>query len=100
MVGINEQVHWKNFVLITSGRKVTDDIVPNAIVVAPCDVHTNCANEGCHLLFLSMRSLLAATMEGCCSNACVDIIHLPEKSKSGSQRNKNGNMIFKKNQMF
>jgi UPF0176 protein len=36
-------------------------------------------------------------MEGCCSNACVDIIHLPEEEQKAVRRGiKNGNMIFKK----
>jgi UPF0176 protein len=36
--------------------------MPNA---RPCDVHTNCVNEGCHLLLFNVN--LARKMEGCCS---------------------------------
>jgi UPF0176 protein len=36
-------------------------------------------------------------MEGCCSTACVEVIHLPEEEQKALRRGlKNGNMIFKK----
>ncbi|MGL1659456.1 hypothetical protein ACSTH1_23420, partial [Vibrio parahaemolyticus] len=41
----------------------------------PCDTHTNCKNDGCHLLFIQCESC-AASFEGCCSQECKDTIHL------------------------
>jgi UPF0176 protein len=43
----------------------------------PCDSHTNCANDGCHLLFIQCTSCQDA-FENCCSSECQDITHLPE----------------------
>lgn len=79
------------------GERITDDIVACCHQCGkPCDTHTNCANEGCHLLFIQCPEC-AAAMEGCCSTECVDIIHLPiEEQKKLRRGVKNGNKIFKK----
>jgi len=37
----------------------------------PCDVHSNCANELCHLLFIQC-SECAGRFDGCCSKECCD----------------------------
>ncbi len=39
----------------------------------PCDMHTNCANEGCHLLFIQCQSC-AEKMDACCSEAMQDCL--------------------------
>ncbi|MGK4566624.1 oxygen-dependent tRNA uridine(34) hydroxylase TrhO [Flavobacterium sp. 3HN19-14] len=88
----------KNFVFDHRlGERITDDIVSQCHQCGqPCDVHTNCANEGCHLLFIQCDNCKSA-MEGCCSTECVDIIHLPEDEQKAIRRGvKNGNKIFKK----
>lgn len=79
------------------GERITDDIVANCHQCGkPCDTHTNCANEGCHLLFIQCPEC-ATAMQGCCSNECVDVIQLPiEQQKELRRGVKNGNMIFKK----
>ena len=70
----------KNFVFDHRlGERITDDIVSQCHQCGkPCDVHTNCANEGCHLLFLQCEEC-ASAMEGCCSSTCVEVIHLPKE---------------------
>ena len=88
----------KNFVFDQRlGERITDDIVSQCHQCgAPCDVHANCANEGCHLLFIQCESC-KSKMEGCCSTECVSIIHLPEDEQKAVRRGiKNGNKIFKK----
>lgn len=88
----------KNFVFDHRlGERITDDIVSQCHQCGtPCDVHTNCINEGCHLLFLQCEKC-AQAMEGCCSTDCIDVIHLPEEEQKAIRRGiKNGNMIFKK----
>ena len=79
------------------GERITDDIVSQCHQCgAPCDVHTNCLNEGCHLLFIQCDSC-KEKMQGCCSTECVDVIHLPEEEQKSIRRGtKNGNKIFKK----
>lgn len=96
--GLESKFIGKNFVFDHRlGERITDDIVSQCHQCgAPCDVHTNCANEGCHLLFIQCEAC-AAKMEACCSTACVDVIHLPEEEQKAIRRGiKNGNMIFKK----
>ncbi|NMH28302.1 oxygen-dependent tRNA uridine(34) hydroxylase TrhO [Flavobacterium silvaticum] len=88
----------KNFVFDQRlGERITDDIVSNCHQCGkPCDTHTNCANEACHLLFLQCEEC-AEAMHGCCSVACADIVQLPEAEQKELRRGiQKGNMIFKK----
>ena len=96
--GLESKFIGKNFVFDHRlGERITDDIVSQCHQCgAPCDVHTNCGNEGCHLLFIQCESC-KSKMEGCCSEECVSIIHLPEDEQKAVRRGiKNGNKIFKK----
>ncbi|WP_144893497.1 oxygen-dependent tRNA uridine(34) hydroxylase TrhO [Flavobacterium tiangeerense] len=88
----------KNFVFDHRlGERITDDIVSQCHQCGTaCDVHTNCENEGCHLLFIQCESC-KEKMYGCCSAECATIIHLPEEEQKAIRRGvKNGNKIFKK----
>jgi UPF0176 protein len=96
--GLESKFIGKNFVFDHRlGERITDDIVSQCHQCGePCDVHTNCINEGCHLLFIQCEKC-AQAMEGCCSTECIDVIHLPEEEQKAIRRGiKNGNMIFKK----
>jgi UPF0176 protein len=96
--GLESKFIGKNFVFDQRlGERITEDIVSNCHQCGkPCDNHTNCKNESCHLLFIQCDDC-AAAMEGCCSTACVETIHLPEEEQKALRRGiKNGNMIFKK----
>jgi UPF0176 protein len=96
--GLQSKFIGKNFVFDHRlGERITDDIVSQCHQCGkPCDVHTNCVNEGCHLLFLQCEEC-KQLMEGCCSTTCIDVIHLPEEQQKTIRRGiKNGNMIFKK----
>ncbi len=96
--GLQSKFIGKNFVFDHRlGERITDDIVSQCHQCGkPCDVHTNCINEGCHLLFIQCEEC-AQSMEGCCSYECIDVIHLPEDEQKAIRRGiKNGNMIFKK----
>ena len=96
--GLESKFIGKNFVFDHRlGERITDDIVSQCHQCGkPCDVHTNCANEGCHLLFIQCDSC-KEKMEGCCSAECVSVIHLPEEEQKAIRRGiKNGNKIFKK----
>ena len=96
--GLESKFIGKNFVFDHRlGERITDDIVSQCHQCgAPCDVHTNCLNEGCHLLFIQCDSC-KEKMQGCCSTECVDVIHLPEEEQKSIRRGtKNGNKIFKK----
>lgn len=96
--GLLSKFIGKNFVFDHRlGERITNDIIAQCHQCGkPCDEHTNCANEGCHLLFIQCLEC-AAEMEGCCSEQCRDIIHLPlEEQKELRRGIKNGNKIFKK----
>lgn len=74
----------KNFVFDERlGERISDEIISKCHQCgATCDTHTNCANDDCHLLFIQCDSC-KKTMQGCCSQACIDIIHLPiEKQRA------------------
>ncbi|MEI6311041.1 MAG: rhodanese-related sulfurtransferase [Bacteroidota bacterium] len=88
----------KNFVFDERlGERISDDIIAHCHQCgAPADTHTNCKNEACHLLFIQCESC-ATKMEGCCSDACVEIIHLPaEEQLKIRQGIDKGQMIFNK----
>lgn len=88
----------KNFVFDNRlGERITDDVVSQCHQCGkPCDNHTNCYNDGCHLLFIQCDECKAA-MENCCSVECQEITHLPlaeqVKLRSGKQV---GNKVFRK----
>ena len=88
----------KNFVFDHRlGERITDDIVSQCHQCGkPCDNHTNCANEGCHLLFIQCEDCKAA-MENCCSTDCLEIIHLPLSEQVKLRKGKEvGNKVFRK----
>ena len=88
----------KNFVFDHRlGERITDDIVSQCHQCGkPCDNHTNCANDGCHLLFIQCDECKAA-MENCCSSECQNIIHLPLDEQIKLRRGiQVGNKIFRK----
>lgn len=68
----------KNFVFDNRlGERVTEDVIAACHQCgAPADTHVNCANEGCHLLFIQCEAC-KQKWEGCCSQSCFDFIHLP-----------------------
>ena len=96
--GLESKFIGKNFVFDHRlGERITDDIISQCHQCGkPCDNHTNCENEGCHLLFIQCDDCKAA-MENCCSTACQEIIHMPLVEQVKLRRGvKNGNMIFRK----
>jgi UPF0176 protein len=96
--GLESKFIGKNFVFDQRlGERITDDIISQCHQCGtPCDIHTNCENAGCHLLFIQCNSC-KEKMAGCCSSTCVSIIHLPgEEQKAIRSRSKNSNIVFKK----
>jgi UPF0176 protein len=88
----------KNFVFDHRlGERITDDIVSQCHQCGkPCDNHTNCLNDGCHLLFIQCDDCKAA-MENCCSTECQEITHLPLAEQVKLRRGKQvGNKVFRK----
>lgn len=69
----------KNFVFDERmGERISDDVIAHCHQCgAPCDSHTNCLNDGCHLLFIQCPAC-AEKFAGCCSEACMEEHKLPE----------------------
>jgi UPF0176 protein len=72
----------KNFVFDNRlGERISEDVIAKCHQCGkPCDTHVNCRNEGCHLLFIQCDEC-AKKYEGCCSEECKNIIHLPEEQQ-------------------
>jgi UPF0176 protein len=96
--GLETKFIGKNFVFDDRlGERVTEDIIAKCHQCGqPADTHTNCKNDGCHLLFIQCEAC-AAKYEGCCSDECHEIYQMPEgEQKKARQGIQNGRMIFNK----
>ncbi len=88
----------KNFVFDDRlGERITTDIIAKCHQCGePCDTHTNCKNDGCHLLFIQCDKC-ATDYEGCCSEECREEKNLPENEQREKRAGReNGMMIFNK----
>jgi UPF0176 protein len=88
----------KNFVFDERrSERISDDVIANCHQCGkPADLHTNCANEACHLLFIQCDDC-KEQMENCCSSNCMEINRLPyEEQKELRKGQGNSNDIFKK----
>lgn len=96
--GLENKFIGKNFVFDERrGERISDDIVSNCHQCGkPADVHTNCANEACHLLFIQCDEC-KAEFENCCSDECKSIASLPIEEQRALRKGKiYSNVIFKK----
>ncbi len=96
--GLENKFLGKNFVFDhRRAERISDDVISNCHQCGtPCDTHTNCANEGCHLLFIQCEACAEKT-ENTCSPECQDIIQLPYEEQKALRKGKHAsNKIFKK----
>ncbi|MGB8190860.1 MAG: rhodanese-related sulfurtransferase [Chitinophagaceae bacterium] len=96
--GLPNKFLGKNFVFDDRlGERVGEEVIARCHQCGkPADTHTNCVNEGCHLLFIQCEDC-AKQYEGCCSAECQQIIHLPEEEqKKLRQGIDKGSNIFNK----
>ncbi|HTJ52420.1 MAG TPA: rhodanese-related sulfurtransferase [Cyclobacteriaceae bacterium] len=96
--GLENKFIGKNFVFDERlGERISDDIISSCHQCGkPCDDHTNCKNDGCHLLFIQCKEC-AEKYSNCCSKECQDILNLPtEKQKEIRQGVNKGRQVFKK----
>jgi UPF0176 protein len=95
---IPSKFHGKNFVFDDRlGERITEEVIARCHQCGqPADTHVNCANEGCHLLFIQCDEC-KQKYEGCCSQECLDFIHLPiEQQKELRKGIDKGRNIFNK----
>ena len=96
--GLKNKFRGKNFVFDDRlGERIGSEIIATCHQCGKAaDTHVNCANNGCHLLFIQC-SECASMYEGCCSAECRDFIHLPpEKQKELRKNVDRGRNIFNK----
>lgn len=88
----------KNFVFDERlGERISDDVIAECHICGkPCDTHTNCKNDGCHLLFIQCDEC-AEKLQGCCSAECQEEYNLPvEEQRARRAGRENGVKIFNK----
>ncbi|HBB57295.1 MAG TPA: hypothetical protein DCZ87_01305 [Chitinophagaceae bacterium] len=88
----------KNFVFDERlSERITEDVIARCHQCGqPADTHTNCVNEGCHLLFIQCENC-AAVMKGCCSADCLQTLSLPEEERKKLRKGVDkGQHIFNK----
>ena len=96
--GLPNKFHGKNFVFDDRlGERISNEIISSCHQCGePADTHTNCKNEGCHLLFIQCEKC-AAQYEGCCSHECQQVVHLPEEEQIALRKGiEKGRMVFNK----
>jgi UPF0176 protein len=96
--GLPNKFIGKNFVFDERlGERISDDIIAKCHQCgAPCDDHTNCKNDACHLLFIQCPAC-SESMQGTCSDDCKAIIQLPEEEQALLRKGTDkGAMIFNK----
>ena len=87
--GLENKFIGKNFVF---DERLGERISPEIISVChqcgkPCDTHTNCKNDGCHLLFIQCQDC-ARTYQGCCSEECQEVVALPAEAQKNLRKGK------------
>ncbi len=88
----------KNFVFDNRlGERITEEVIAKCHQCGnPADTHVNCANDGCHLLFIQCEKC-KNEFDGCCSKECMEVFHLPvEEQKLIRKGIDKGRNIFNK----
>jgi UPF0176 protein len=96
--GLQSKFTGKNFVFDDRlGERITADIIARCHQCGlPADTHTNCKNDGCHLLFIQCEAC-AKKYDGCCSAECQSVYNLPlEEQKELRKGIDKGMMAFNK----
>ncbi len=96
--GLSNKFKGVNFVFDERlAERISDDVIAQCHQCgSPFDVHTNCANLGCHILFIQCPTC-KENYSNCCSEACKDVIQMPieeqRKIRKTQQQKRN---VFKK----
>lgn len=96
--GLENKFKGKNFVFDERlGERISDEVIAHCHQCGTlCDTHNNCANDGCHLLFIQCDDC-RKKFDACCSAECQTTIHLSaEEQKKLRQGINKGRQVFKK----
>ena len=82
--GLDNKFLGKNFVFDERlGERISGDIISKCHQCGKsCDVHVNCANDACHILFIQCEKC-AEKYQSCCSLKCKEFNALPEAQRDG-----------------
>lgn len=80
--GLENKFIGKNFVFDERlGERISEDVISLCHQCGePCDIHTNCANDACHILFIQCKKC-AEKRSGTCSDKCKSFIELPKEEQ-------------------
>ncbi len=98
MQGLENKFRGKNFVFDGRlGERISEEIIATCHQCGqPADTHTNCANAGCHLLFIQCAAC-AEKFNGCCSVECQTVFLLPAAEQKELRKGiDKGRMVFNK----
>lgn len=86
-LGLENKFVGKNFVFDDRlGEKITGEVIAKCHQCGqPCDTHTNCANNACHILFIQCPEC-KEKHQGCCSHKCSDFITWPEDQQKEARK--------------
>ena len=96
--GLENKFKGKNFVFDERlGERISDEVIAHCHQCGTlCDTHNNCANDGCHLLFIQCGDC-RKKFDACCSAECQTTIYLTaEEQKKLRQGINKGRQVFKK----
>ncbi|WP_421919610.1 rhodanese-related sulfurtransferase [Marinifilum sp.] len=81
-LGLKSKFKGKNFVFDERlGESINNEVIAKCHQCGkPCDTHTNCANDDCHLLFIQCDEC-REKYSGCCCDECKEIIELPKEER-------------------
>ena len=88
--GVKSKFIGKNFVFDARlGERVSDDIISNChICNKSSDIHRDCKNDACHILFIQCQEC-ERDLNGCCSDKCKEIASLPIETQKDLRKNQN-----------
>ena len=99
--GLETRFIGKNFVFDDRlGERITEDIIAKCHQCGkPADTHTNCKNDGCHLLFIQCDDC-AKQFDGCCTVECQTVYNLPLQEQVQLRKGiDKGMMVFNKSKV-
>lgn len=85
--GLENRFIGKNFVFDERlGERISEEVISTCHQCGnTCDTHTNCRNEGCHLLFIQCEDC-SEKFSGCCSDKCIENLQMPEDNRRRYRR--------------
>ena len=77
-------------------ERVSEDVISSCHQCgSPADIHINCANTACHLLFIQCEEC-ALKFDLCCSQECADVLKLPLEEQKELRKGVKAQRVFKK----